>query len=245
MSICQCPACSITVMPRPDGSCPSCGAAIDEPRPPSETAERPSSAPTVSSAVTEPADAPDVSSESVQLSDLERDASSIVVLPNRFMSVMMMLLSGGLLALGLIAVLNRDEVPGKFVALGVAFLVIMPVLFVFSLRKLFSQDPVLVAGSQGLWDNASLACVGLIRWSEIRELYSFREEGIRFLAIDVRNPDDVLKRRRGVQGAFARFEQGADGSAPLRIPQTFLSVSIDELLTQISKRFDVAVRTES
>jgi hypothetical protein len=248
MLILKCPSCNTRVAPKVDGHCPSCGASITDPRTESSA---PASVDGETSA-TSPGSTPqpqNSSQDAVAETPLDEEVQPIntgldpiEVMPSKIMSAVM--LSVGVLFgfAGVIAIMQYEDISMRWVVLGGIGLLFSPIMSIYSLIKLSSNEPVLVINDEGIIDNASPASVGLIKWSEILELLTYRDEGICFLGIAVKNPNEVLSRRRGMGGMLARFEAGGDGPTQLKIPQTFLSMPIPELLEQIASRYQVPIR---
>ena len=248
MSILKCPSCMTRVIPKADGHCPSCRTLITDIRAESPVPAAVGSEIAASSTVhalqpLDPARDPAIeSTQDEEVQPINTGLDPIVIMPNRGIAAVGLGVGIIFALAGVIAIVQHEDISGKWVLLGGAGLLFAPIIFIYSLKKLCSNEPVLVVNDQGIVDNASPASVGLIKWSEITELQTYRQEGICFLGVGVKNANVVLSRRRGAGGLLARFEAGGAGPTPISIPQTFLSMPIAELLEQIASRYQVSIR---
>ncbi|MBL8170301.1 MAG: hypothetical protein JNJ50_19235 [Acidobacteria bacterium] len=104
----------------------------------------------------------------------------------------------------------------------------------FFLSRLLWPKPAVVVDEAGLLDNASACGVGLIPWTEIRDvrIASFMNQP--FLAVYVADPEKYLRRANPLKRAIMRANQSWVGTVS-NIPLSALSISADELHSVVRK----------
>jgi hypothetical protein len=138
----------------------------------------------------------------------------------------------GMGALGVLAIVYGRELSFKFIVVGVAMAPTGLLLVLCFSSMLFT--PVLVVGREGITENVSLLAVGHLRWEEIAELRAYERHGMRYLAVIPRDLNAVLARPR-VGERFARRAAEIGDFPPIEIPETELTVPLEELLEAIDR----------
>lgn len=235
MRIVTCKSCGTRVVPKGDGHCPSCQEFIETPDSAPTASAIASVAPSLPTPTRKPAvegpfdakPAPPATPAPVQ--DFE------IVVPGSRLKAILFLVGGTLALIVGLAVAGAGYKAGFVMVLAGGIFV--PV----GVARAFSRKPAVVVNREGIFDNASPVGAGLVKWSEIRGLCVYRQEGIQFLGIDVEHPHLILARATGFRGVMARFE-GSEKDYPISIPQTFLTITIDELVERIAANVAVPIR---
>jgi hypothetical protein len=107
--------------------------------------------------------------------------------------------------------------------------------FLYAIYRLIFRKPSLIIANVGLFDNASALGAGLIRWTEISEVYIYEYMGQRMIGIIVNDPKAVMARQPAFKRFMARMNSDLVGT-PFNIPQTTVPVSVDEILARIEER---------
>jgi hypothetical protein len=106
--------------------------------------------------------------------------------------------------------------------------------FVYAIYRLVNHKPAVVVNHEGIFDNASAAGAGLLRWEEIANIFPYDYMGQRMLGINLVDEAAILARQPAIKRALARMNKKI--AAPFNIPQNTLPISVDELLVEIKKR---------
>jgi hypothetical protein len=105
---------------------------------------------------------------------------------------------------------------------------------VYAIYRLVVRKPAVVVNKDGIFDNASAAGAGFIRWEEIANIFPYDYMGHRMLGINLVDEAAILARQPALKRALARMNGKI--VAPFNIPQSTLPISVDELLVEIKKR---------
>lgn len=116
--------------------------------------------------------------------------------------------------------------------------VVVGLLFVaagaHSLHRIISPVPALVIDQLGITDRHSSAGVGFVPWSDIVEIREQRVAGMNHLGLYVRNPEELLARRRWYKRLVMRVDI-LNGSAPVMIEAIGLPISLDRLRQEMQR----------
>lgn len=164
--------------------------------------------------------------------------NEIVIFPSRRKTALAFLGSVGFVALGvfLIATANGGS-DGWFMSLigGVAILFFGSIGLYIGYR-LIRPSPALRINEDGIYDNASLGGVGLIRWEEIAEIFVYSLMGQKMLGIVPLDWPALLARQPRYKQALMNANAGV-AEAPINIPQAILPMPVEELQEQILAYF--------
>src|SRR4026208_2291892 len=105
---------------------------------------------------------------------------------------------------------------------------------VYAIYRLAVRRPAVVVNHEGIFDNASVAGAGLLRWEEIANIFPYDYMGQRMLGINLVNEAAILARQPAIKRALTRMNKKI--AAPFAIPQNPLPISVGELLVEIRKR---------
>lgn len=104
-----------------------------------------------------------------------------------------------------------------------------------ALYGVVSKGPALLVSDEGIVDRTSLFGVGLVRWSEIAGLASFRFYAQRYLLIFLKDPRAFATHLRPLPLAVVTINR-VISPAPICIPSAMLP-DIDGLLARIQKQY--------
>lgn len=138
-------------------------------------------------------------------------------------------------ALGVSFAVYREEWGVSTVLIAVCTYVGVPffgLCAIYALYRLIARRPSVVIDEQGITDNASSVAVGLIRWEEIAEVFTYDYMGQQFLGIVPTDAESVLARANPLSRMLSRASHGLIG-APINISSVALPISVDELLQHI------------
>ena len=105
----------------------------------------------------------------------------------------------------------------------------------YALYRLARRKPSLVVDEEGIFDNASALGAGMIRWEEIREMYTFVFRGQTTIGMALTDEDAVLARQNPLKRGLMSVNRGLAGSV-VNIPQSVLPMPAEELLREIGRR---------
>jgi hypothetical protein len=105
-----------------------------------------------------------------------------------------------------------------------------------NLPRLLIKGPAMIIDAEGITDQSSPVAVGLIRWNEIRELGISKLSDDLFLSVKLKDVDALFQRLPAWKAGLLRMNSNF-APAPINIPQQYLSMTAEELLDLIHKRF--------
>jgi hypothetical protein len=159
--------------------------------------------------------------------------NEIVIFPSRRKTALAFLGSIGFVALGgfLIASASGFEDMFQLLIGGVAILFFGSIGFYIGYR-LIRPSPALRINEEGIYDNASLSSVGLIRWQEISDLVVYELMGQKTLGIIPFDWPALLSKQSRYKQML--LKANADlAAAPINIPQAILPMPVEELQEKI------------
>lgn len=119
--------------------------------------------------------------------------------------------------------------------LGVVSAGFMGIVFLYLLKRIIMRTPILVIDKDGITDNASAGGVGLVRWSEVKEVIIHTYMDQKLLGIVVHNNDVIEERLSGIKKALFKINKSKAMSmnTPINIPQNVTSVKLEEIKKHI------------
>ncbi len=160
--------------------------------------------------------------------------NEIVIFPSRWKTALAFLGCVGFVALGCFLIASSSgRLDDLFMSLigGVAILFFGSIGLYIGYR-LIRPSPALRINEDGIYDNASLSGVGLIRWEEIAEIFVYSVVGQKTLGIVPLDWPALLARQPRYKQALMNANAGVAG-APINIPQAILPMPIEELQEKI------------
>jgi hypothetical protein len=101
---------------------------------------------------------------------------------------------------------------------------------VFSIRKLADKKPAFVIDDTGILDSSSAASVGLILWTDVRQISRAKFMKKEFVVIDVSNPEHYIKKQRSfLMRKSLQYNYKTFGS-PIAIAAGAINCSVNELV---------------
>jgi hypothetical protein len=136
---------------------------------------------------------------------------------------------------GAFMVASAEDAEGRWT--GVACTLFFGLCAAVFLKRLFGVLRRVTIGPEGIGDSSSP--LGLIPWSEVNEVWTFRVQRQVFLCMSLRNEDLFLSRFSALQRRLAALNKWV-GSGDIQILVSGLDVSPAELLHEASKYARVA-----
>jgi hypothetical protein len=115
---------------------------------------------------------------------------------------------------------------------------------VYLLHRLVVPRPALVVDEEGIYDNATLMAVGLIRWEEIERVEVYRFQGQVILGIYPKNLVAVLARQGWLKRRLIRLNLKL-GCAPINIPEVAVPIKVEELARWLERCLQWRSRREA
>lgn len=88
---------------------------------------------------------------------------------------------------------NNEEVIRLIGIFGALFFSISSLFF---LKRIFNKEIGLIINKEGLIDNSSAVSIGLIKWEDIDNVRAMNFSSIKFILIDVKNPNVYLQKAK-------------------------------------------------
>ena len=105
------------------------------------------------------------------------------------------------------------EEPGKFIATKVVSIVILPFLLltaIYYFTELFNKAPVLVINERGFLGNTGRYCVGLVPWSDIKNITVISDNMV-YISVHLKNPGKYFEDERHLKRIKRRWPGKAFG----------------------------------
>ena len=114
----------------------------------------------------------------------------------------------------------------------------VPALIAY-LRILFSSKAKITINEEGIIDNLTSYSCGKINWSDVTDIKIQNAYNIKFLIIEVANPDSLLsqqtkRKQRMLKSVVKKF------GSPAVIPQTKVNCSLESMELQMKKYMALA-----
>ncbi|WZY00217.1 STM3941 family protein [Bacillus sp. FSL W7-1360] len=171
----------------------------------------------------------------------------MVVYPGKGRMLILSILSVAFLA-GLVwAALNRASIEEGAMGITIATAPLIPVITAigiplsvictgYILYRLVKPKPSFRIDKEGIYEDASLASVGLIRWDEIERIGMYSLVGQKTLGIVPRNLEAVLQRQSGLKRALLSMNKKKE--IPISIPQGASDVPLESVLEFVEQFID-------
>ncbi|WZY00205.1 STM3941 family protein [Bacillus sp. FSL W7-1360] len=164
---------------------------------------------------------------------------SMIIYPGKGRTLLFLILSIGFLAALVWAVLNRESIEEGAMGVTTATAPLIPVIAALGIPffsiptgylvyRLIKPKPSLRIDKEGIYENASLAGVGMIRWDEIERIGMYTLVGQKMIGIVPKDFDTFLQRQNGVKRAFSSMNKKKE--FPISIPQGASDVPLESVL---------------
>ena len=114
-----------------------------------------------------------------------------------------------------------------FFGLGVALFAI----------KIFNKKPGLILNKDGITDQTSAIGIGLIQWSDIKNIYLEKVSEHPFIMIEVKNPQQYLQKQKNPIARRAMEINMQLYKTPLHINISLLNINAADLLDKVQTHF--------
>lgn len=108
-------------------------------------------------------------------------------------------------------------------------------LGIFYSIKFFDKNPGLIINEEGIIDNSSVSCAGLIKWENITDVKIIENYGQEVLIIEVNNADEIISKKSGLKKIIMNSNKSYLGT-PIQIPNNILEHEMQELYDIIKKQ---------
>ena len=106
---------------------------------------------------------------------------------------------------------------------------------IYALAKFFDKEPGLVINDEGITDNSSAVCAGLIKWKNITNVVITEIYGQKILTIEVNNADEILSKQRGFKKMLMNLNKNYF-SSPVQISSNALKCDFQKLCNTIKEQ---------
>lgn len=130
--------------------------------------------------------------------------------------------------------LHRHSQPLVARGIGLVSVLFFGACVVKGVGELFNREPGLVLNGSGLLDNSSSGSVGLVPWSDIVDVGTFRIRNQEMVVVKVRNPQEYVRRGSTIRQALNKANQNLCGS-PIAIVPGKLGMHTPELLSLVER----------
>lgn len=169
----------------------------------------------------------------------------IIIYPKRRGKVFLAVMCFSFIILWILAglyLLDDDPLQqGRYYGLGVIALPILGYVIAYAVYRIVQHQPALIINDEGIYENVTLASLGMMRWEEIKHIFPYnRGMGARCLVIVPQNMDVILSRCGMRKRILFRIDSGLIDA--IFIPQNSLTISTEELIEHIQKYHEVLPR---
>jgi len=109
---------------------------------------------------------------------------------------------------------------------------------IYAFAKLFDKKPGLVINDEGIIDNSSAVCAGLIKWRNITNVSITEIYDQKILTIEVDNADEILSKQHGFKKILMNLNKNYF-SSPVQISSNALKCNFQELHDTIKGQLSV------
>ena len=109
---------------------------------------------------------------------------------------------------------------------------------IYAFTKFFDKKPGLVINDEGIIDNSSAVCAGLIKWENITNVSITEIYGQKILTIDVNNADEILSKQQGFKKLLMNLNKNYFNS-PIQISSNALKCNFQDLYNIIKEKLSV------
>lgn len=113
---------------------------------------------------------------------------------------------------------------------GIIGLIIFGPASVVLFFKLFDKKPGLIIDEKGITDNSNTSSIGLIKWSEITRISQTESNSIKFLVVELENPEEFFEKLSLWKKLSSRQNLKQHGT-----PITLSSVSLQCTFAELEK----------
>jgi len=106
---------------------------------------------------------------------------------------------------------------------------------IYAFTKFFDKRPGLVINDEGITDNSSAVCAGLIKWGNITNVSITEIYGQKILTIEVNNVDEILSKQQGFKKVLMNLNKNYF-SSPVQISSNALKCNFQELYDIIKEQ---------
>lgn len=124
---------------------------------------------------------------------------------------------------------------------GIGAVLFFGTIGVYGLRKLFDTRMGLIIDENGIFDHTNASSIGLIKWTDIREIKTEQIASTKFLLIYIVNPEDYLERGKGFKRTLMEGNNRMYGT-PLSITSVSLKCNFNDLERLINGFFSNKVK---
>lgn len=148
----------------------------------------------------------------------------------------------GIFILGIVYPIYRKDMKMDIEVLfiicgGVFFTILFGYFFLYFIYRLVLNKPLVTINNEGI---LVYSCGGMVGWEDIGFISPYELIGQRYLGIFPKNNQAILARQGRINRILMKINMSM-GYAPINITQSVLPMSIEELLSQIGKYYDVKI----
>jgi hypothetical protein len=131
-----------------------------------------------------------------------------------------------------------DNVIVKY-GIAIAAILFFGYTLFFSIKKLADKKPGIVIDDSGIYDNSSAVSVGLIPWTDIRQISTVTVMRQEFVIIGVSNPEHYINKqpnflkRKGMQYNYKNY------GSPIAISANGLKCNVKDLVRLLEERIRI------
>jgi hypothetical protein len=166
---------------------------------------------------------------------------AIVIYPSWKRSLLPLLICGSFVAIGFFLYTRPTDEEAH--SIGLLCILVCGAAMIYPLVRLLRHTPTLIIHSSGVVDNGSALSVGFLPWHEIGRVEIVQFSSQRYLAIDVKNRETLLRAKSGFKALILRFNSKISG-ATTHIASMNLSMPLEEIVSEIRERRRAAGHSE-
>jgi len=100
---------------------------------------------------------------------------------------------------------------------------------IYGLKKIFDKKAGLIIDEKGITDNSNASSIGLIEWNDITEIKTKQVMSTKFLLIEVKNPEEYIKKAKNRMKAKLMKTNMKMYGTPLSITSNTLKYNFEKL----------------
>ena len=121
---------------------------------------------------------------------------------------------------------------------GITCCVFFGMCSLYIIKRMIIKQPSIIVNENGITDNASAAAVGLIKWSEVKEISIYEYMGQKLLGIVPKDVDTILCRIPAYKRVLLKINKRF-GAKMINIPQNTIDISLEKISESMLKYMNI------
>lgn len=132
---------------------------------------------------------------------------------------------------------QQEFLPIYMKVAGASSIIFFGACVLYTVAKMYDDNPGLIIDSKGITDNSSGVAAGLITWESLEKIEEKKIKGQKFIAIRVTNPKRYIERQSGLKRILMNMNYKVY-ETPIYINPNSLKIEYDELRSVLRAKME-------